>query len=496
MTVAERAVPRYLVDAVADVRCLRDPETLRQLVHRLCPDLHTALDSTAGTSRRGVIVSMIEVLRTRPAGISRLVEVLETWEGESVAIRRLKVTAASWEVELLPDEDWDELFGLLDGIRIPGLDRRYAAFLSGLGRMVAPFDCTEPWTVFVHAATLNARPGEQLPCFQVLQQLLALGAEGQRQQHVIDWAQRHDPYRPAEPADGPAAQLAGQPAERKGAGTWDPSDCLVIGLRRLLDRDPASGHDALLSHWLRVHPDALVKGDDVRISLRAAESEVATLVRHTESDVAHRRSELALEFVLPRSLLGLDVERWRKASFQGVGGVLGEDHHVVIRSLERLSRRDLHGRWGRRWDAFTEGRAGRVHWYPEDGRSHLLSEPSPAVVVLSEPPGGARDEAGAHRGEDELVEALRAGVPVVLWDRRGVGDPAFRTALRSLLDRHDLRGLPGIVKALRVASIDRDPEGDLLVGRHVALLWDDPNRVPTASTDTSADSGTGGEEGS
>jgi hypothetical protein len=67
---------------------------------------------------------------------------------------------------------------------------------------------------------------------------------------------------------------------------------------------------------------------------------------------------------------------------------------------------------------------------------------------------------------------------VVLWDRRGLADTAFRTQLRDLLARHDLRGLPGVVKALRIAAADRDPEENAVVGRHVALLWDDPDRLP------------------
>jgi vWA-MoxR associated protein C-terminal domain len=263
---------------------------------------------------------------------------------------------------------------------------------------------------------------------------------------------------------------------------WSPSDYLIIGLRPLLDSAP--GSDALLSHWRRVHPGEQLKGADRRIDLREAESAVRTLIRQAESEWAYLlTNDLALEFVLPRDLLDLRVERWHKAPFQGVDGVLGEDHQVVVRSLDRLNRRDLHGGWVRRWDAFAQGRAGRVHWFPEDGRPHLLSDPPPAVVVLSAPPS-PRAVRRARGSVDELAEALRVGVPVVLWDRRGEDDQAFREALRSLLNRHDPRELPSVVRALRIASGDRDPEGkteeDFIVGRHVALLWDDPNRMPVA----------------
>ncbi|MEU1673855.1 hypothetical protein ABZ752_17745 [Streptomyces roseifaciens] len=183
------------------------------------------------------------------------------------------------------------------------------------------------------------------------------------------------------------------------------------------------------------------------------------------------------------------MERWRKASFQGAAGVLGEDHQVVVRSLDRFTRRDLHGRWGQRWEAFVDGTAGRVHWFAEDGRRHLYSDPPPAVVVLSSPPAGAQGADGARGRPDELAEALRVGVPVVLWDRRGGGDPSFRAALRTLLDGRDLRGLPGLVKALRIESGDCDPEEEGedtvagRVGRHVALLWDDPRRMPVMTAD-------------
>ncbi|MCP3818657.1 hypothetical protein NLX86_11155 [Streptomyces sp. A3M-1-3] len=490
MTAARRGLPRYLVDAVTEVGCLQDLDTLRQLVHRLGRESRSALDSTTGTSQRGLVVQLMEELCERPAGLASLVENLEMRAGNSVAIRKLKVATAAWEVELLDNEEWDELFGLLEGVRIPDLYRRYSEFLHAGGRLVAPVHCVEPWAVFLHAATLSARPGEPLPCFQVLQQLLALGAEGVLQLEIIEWAQDHDPFRPAE--QPPAPPVEKDPGAER-TDVWSPSDYLIIRLCPLLDSGP--GSDTLLSHWRRAHPGEQLRGTDRRIDLRNAEREVQALIREAESEWAYfLKSDLALEFMLPRDLLDLRVERWRKASFQGVGAVLGEDHQVVVRSLDRLNHRDLHGRWGRRWDAFTEGNAGRVHWFPEDGRRHLLSDPPPAVVVLSEPPGGARGEQRAHGYLDELGEALRAGVPVVLWDRRAGNDPAFRTALRSLLGLHDPRELPGVVKALRIASSDRDPEEDLVVGRHIALLWDDPSRMPVATAGTSAVPATTGEE--
>ncbi|MFF0445149.1 hypothetical protein ACFYT4_01810 [Streptomyces sp. NPDC004609] len=496
MTIAHRVLPRFLIDAVADVDCLQDTRTLRQVVERLGDQARGALD-TGGGSRRGVIVELMEELCVRPAGLAQLVEALEMREGNSSAIRRLKAATAAWEVDLFDDEEWDEVFGLLDGVRIPDLQRRYSLFLHGLGLLAAPFPCVEPWAVFLHAATLNARPGEPLPCFQVLQRLLALGAEGEQQIRIIEWARDHEPYRadqgpsePPEPSEPPAEK---SPA-RERTDVWSPADYLIIRLHRLLDA--SGGRDMLLSHWWRVHPGEQLRGEDRRIGLSDAEREVRALVRQAESEWAYfLKSDLALEFFLPQDLLNLGVERWRKASFQGVGAVLGEDHQVVVRSLDRLNRRDMHGRWGERWDSFADGRAGRVHWFPEDGRTRVHPGPQPAVVVLSGPPGGPREGRAAKADPDELSEALRDGVPVALWDRREGSDPLFRDALRSLLDRHDPRELPAVVKALRIACNGRDPEGDVMIGRYVALLWDDPNRMPAALAGTPSALPTDGEEG-
>ncbi|MFF0789316.1 hypothetical protein [Streptomyces spiralis] len=468
-----RELPRYLVDVVEDACSLLDPVALGQVIRRFGRRSRAAVDSTVPSGRRAVLVQLMEEMCEGPERLAPLVRHLEVREGNTTVIQRLKAAYAAWEVELFTTEEWNEVLVLLDGVRVPDLRRWYADFLHGRGRSLPPAYCTEPWSVFLHAATLNARPGESLPCFQVLRQL-ALVADGERHLALADWADAHD-FGPPE-SDTRRDEPAVKTSESRRTDVWSPTSYLVIRLRPLLDSERPT--DVLLSYWWRVQPGHQQRGTDRRIALGQAEKTVRELIHRAESDWGYLKTDIAVEFVLPRALLDLRVERWRKTAFQGVGGVLGEEHHVVLRSLDRHDRRDLHGRWGSRWRVFSEGNAGRVHWFPEDGRAHLLSDPPPAVVVLSSAPGSARRAAGAHGRTDELGEALRAGVPVVLWDRRGPADTAFRAQLRDLLARHDLRGLPGVVKALRIAAADRDPEANAVVGRHVALLWDDPDRMP------------------
>ncbi|MCX5204505.1 serine protease [Streptomyces sp. NBC_00237] len=501
------ALPKYLVDAVAAVDCLQDDATLRDLMVHFGVTLRTAGDRLTGKSLRLLVLQLMTELRQRPEGLALLVEYLEVLDGSTKAIKDLKVFVAALEVELFLDGQWNELFSLLESVRVPHLWRRYARFLRGLGHVGAPALCTEPWAVFLHAASLNSRPGESLPCFRVLRELLAAGAVGAEERSaILAWALANDPSPVPDPAPAEAEgrnqcaeereaeeeeaeeeeaeeeKAAEEPEGEAGPpSVWRPDGYLIVRLQPLLDAAP--GSDALLSHWWRVPNGEQLRGPDRRIDLRDAEYEVRRLLRHVEGAEDYPQSaDLAVEFVLPRDWLGLGVERWRKDASQGVEGVLGEEHHVVLRSLERLNRRDVHVRWARRWSAFVDGRAGRVHWFPEDGRQHLLSDPPPAVVVLSAPPGGGRSTEGERGGLDELSEALRAGVPVVLWDRRGERDPAFRNALNQLLTEHDPRQLPGLVRALRTSPGMSDAEEYFSVGRHVALLWDDPDRMPVAHT--------------
>ncbi|WP_431965019.1 effector-associated domain 2-containing protein [Actinacidiphila sp. bgisy160] len=481
-----RELPRYLVDAVQQLTCLEDPMTFRRLVNRFNPE-----PAALGGGQRAQLVRLMEGVSRTPGGLTSMVQTLEVWEGSTVAVLNLKIALAAWEVDLFAVEEWEELFRLLDGLRVPDLGRRYADFLREQGRFSAPVHCTEPWAVFLHASTLNARNGQPLPCLQLLRRL-AFAAEGERQLALMEWADAHDPH-PTVPDDAGPAEPAYRSSQTE-TGVWRPSDYLIIRLRPLLDGETEGM--TILSYWRRVHPGGQVRGEDRRIALQDLEREVRTLIHQAESDWAYfLKGELAIEFVLPWDLLHLPVERWEKSSFRGIGAVLGEDHPVVIRSLERLDRRDLHGRWGRRWDAFAEGRAGRAHWFADDGLPHLLSDPPPAVAVLSSAPGsGSTAGEESRHTPDELGEALRAGIPVVLWDRRGRTGPEFRAAIRAVLDDGDPRRLPALVKSLRITSRDGDSEGAPVVGRHVALLWDDPYRLPVAATDSSPSVRDGWEE--
>ena len=95
--------------------------------------------------------------------------------------------------------------------------------------------------------------------------------------------------------------------------------------------------------------------------------------------------------------------------------------------------------------------------------------------------------------------ALRAGVPVVLWDRRERPPDNFKEVIGSLIEGTP-QTLASRVRDLRSqAAISDEAERGTHIGRHLAVLMDDPNRLvdimPYASLDTNGHVKENGEHG-
>jgi hypothetical protein len=516
--------PKVLLDALDAVPCFEEPMLLHECARQVSRALGVAFTLPESSRRRVSLLFLLREVMPYPDGLQVLGSVVSMLEGETRHMARVRTAIALAEAPLFSARSWERLMGLLGGLEV--LDVAGAYLVAGGARPdPLPTHCVEPWSVVLYSATLNARPGEPLPCV-ILVEYLARYAKGQQQQELLDWVAEHgvrpEAYpgtptadsgsgTPAAPPVAAGAENA-RPAVRSPQGrsipmtpaspvplpqvgedaVWGPTACLLIRLRPLPDPD----HDGerLLSYWWQIGgPDPYpVRGGDVRVDLADLPEHVKALVQEAETGWAYFwKEDLTLEFLLPRDLLDLPVEKWTKRGFQGANGTLGEDHPVVLRSLERMERADTHGRWAKRWDALVTGCGGPVHWFPDDGgRGRLLADPQPVMVVLSDPPGGRRS---GRPGFDELAESLRAGVPIVVWDRRGGVDPAFRDELRELTSRKGILRLPDAVRSLRIEAEGEDPaEGGSTLGRHAALLWDDPYRLPGERGEAADSSAQGG----
>ena len=183
--------------------------------------------------------------------------------------------------------------------------------------------------------------------------------------------------------------------------------------------------------------------------------------------------EAGIEFLLPGGLLNLPVQ-WYEASRLGFPQPICIRYPVAVRSVERMREKSIRREWVNRWRLLDrQPFTGAVKWGVryENGTTFaawaadLSGDGQFVLVVLSDPPS-------TDLGRDELVAALSAGVPVILWDQRLQRSPQETMEGLRRLTADPLR-LPAELRALRVEA-GQLPEH---YGRSIALLWDDPTRV-------------------
>lgn len=195
-------------------------------------------------------------------------------------------------------------------------------------------------------------------------------------------------------------------------------------------------------------------------------------------------ADVRFEFILPLDLLSHAVEHWKPQA----GPVPSEDTYgtmnpVVVRCLDRMKHyatnaytgTRLFNQWTDKWRAFRDQSAARdgttLRWYhlngqadqgqlikalQDDDKAHCLGLPDPA-------------------DERALAALIWAGVPVALWARAAPAAPGgspLCDLLKSTLRGRTLAELPVSLRTARGAG------GRSYPNNYLALLWDDPTRLP------------------
>ncbi|MFH8447856.1 SAV_2336 N-terminal domain-related protein [Streptomyces fungicidicus] len=183
-----------------------------------------------------------------------------------------------------------------------------------------------------------------------------------------------------------------------------------------------------------------------------------------------------IEFVLPHDLLNHDVAGLTCRVGEGTPMPLGLTYSVHLRSLERMRTDDVMVRsaWRQRWRALETHGITTHEWQSSDlhrldrWQATLAATSGYTAAVLDAPRGGTASEA--------LRAAIAAGVGVAVWDRRGDFTGERREVVRAIFTAV-LKGeqLPTAILQLRRTALT-DANASLL-GRHIALLWDDPTRL-------------------
>jgi hypothetical protein len=310
-------------------------------------------------------------------------------------------------------------------------------------------------------------------------------------------------------ADDLAHQIGGLASVRLHRwvdGVADRLETDRIGLRRLCDEaekrraetgqvfivvqlqpDSVDADCYLMSAWLQEgqRNERLLLRDDEPRTLREVADQVDTLLSGVPEQMSVDSDEPTVEFILPRRLIGHPVDEW-EFDRAGFSLTLGIRYPVVVRSLERLRNRSLHGAWRRKWRVLAdEGhRADALpisHVEPSRPRdlralySALVADDRHVCLAVPFPPSDT-DEASRN---DEFTAGLTAGMPVIVWSREPLDGAEFSVLVRNTLARHGILNLPRRMLWLRqsaMATMDGTPPVRYLP--KMSLLWDDADRVP------------------
>ncbi|WP_262284263.1 serine protease [Micromonospora sp. MA102] len=241
-----------------------------------------------------------------------------------------------------------------------------------------------------------------------------------------------------------------------------------------------------LTIWTATGPegelDELVL-DSMEVSRAKVQSLVQEKLPLAYARIPRSCETIGVEFVLPRGLLGWDVENWVA---KGDPVPLGWKGPVVVRDVDWFDSAAPHE---------IQKRARKLGEHPGtlDTTMRWLdcasTEPEPDRFTpwlwLDDTPV-ALGLAGRWAAEQHVHQAVASGVPALLW-RRTACDPHPEPTTtcpgsrfhRDMAERlRSLRSdqLPGQIRKLRVESgLNDDPEH---CGRHVTLLWDEPRRRP------------------
>ncbi|MFE6889608.1 hypothetical protein [Streptomyces sp. NPDC057694] len=466
-----------LTDGLCALQCVREAPQRSVYTTLVCEGIGMQW-LERGMPVRGEIAEFVrQVLRhSGGRGYGALTEAVAVLEGRETAdrldrqVRREVYAVESRPVLELPgvfDADmqrkaWDLL--LHGSVPQPVL----YSVLAGELRIALP-DGESALGLFVHLVEQNAQSDGLPPALVLVEVVAALGSS----QAVALRAWSDEWAKVAGLADALRERRAHIACHAEPDGTVPRA--LVVMVDPAYDRTDR----IYVRHWVNAaagfwQPRAFAPEETTLDGLGPA---VLRAVRHGEAQWAGGTddSPVHVEFVLPHALLNHDVARLKVAADALEPLPLDLRYYIHLRSLDRMRARDARQRelWRKRWRTFQEAPAAET--YRWDGvadpltswKERLRDNPRATGVILQHP-------AERGRGLEALKVALTEGVGLVVWDRRP--DMPQSVELLQLLLGHSPGQLPFKVHQLRVRA-ETEEVGRLLVGRYIAFLWDDPNRL-------------------
>ena len=172
--------------------------------------------------------------------------------------------------------------------------------------------------------------------------------------------------------------------------------------------------------------------------------------------------KLIIEFFLPSSLFGWDVDKWDLEPPNKI--YLGSVHEVRIRSLDRLRPNyELYlERWKNKWRLVQQCRNPLQRFFSSHFNfDNLVGKLQPEEII------GLKLKSALNSGHTGIASALYySGTPIALWLRCDPQEGDCETELNQILQLDRLLNLPERVFKQRCQT-----------KQHLCLLWDNPNRL-------------------
>ncbi|MFF8408368.1 VMAP-C domain-containing protein [Streptomyces omiyaensis] len=484
---------RELVEQLGAVPGLDTTDGRDLLIDTLADRLPGAANIPRHNRPRSGILEIVRFCRREAGGLHELAAALTLYDPGSRPAHRVRELIAAAPappvLAALPDSETLAAAALLGRVR--HLDARGLLYASA-GELALPLrPVTTLGEAFDFLTGANARP-DGLPPTVVLVEHVAAALDG------------------SGPDDAPTAAglRAWSDVQAGKLGLRTPLEAVRDELARTRAAQPApacvvvqlcrSGADPeryRLSHWQQMRPGPWhpVPGRDRLVTLAEVADAVERLVLRAEQSWAGEPGRPVLEFILPLHLLNEPMEWLPVAFLPSSSTALCLTYPVVLRSLERMRAKESHRRWRNRWQQALDSPDTACHWDTAGSRDHdpghwtsaLAADEQLVSVVLSAPP-----LSGDPRGSRaSLFDALFAGVPMAVWDRRPEPPSDFRKKARRLLKGKAIE-LPQRVHRLRMdaATAAAGRRGGH-TGRHLAVLFDDPNRLVDWSGSPESDPG-------
>jgi hypothetical protein len=483
-----RRIETDLVDVLASLPLMQQPDSRQQFMRQLRQQLDHRADQQIvledHPEPRRQCVEIVTCCFPAPSMLWVVVEVVEFFVPAAIQLRRLQRLLHEREaVEVLAEEDWLELRDRLQEVYPQDAGRLYQRATEHQLAAPPPW-CEQAWDMFVHLSGLMAPPSG-LPPGMVFLLLLEqevdsataglLRRRNQRMATQLELTVQLDRRRAVmntgtdQPLERYVYLVIQVEPEQEPAGA-NPPDRYVVSQYRQWYGD---------NGW-HSQPHGRIQG----VSGAELENVAERVIGQMEEEWTNRRGDVVVEFVLPAHLLNADVAWWRKERAREYlpEKVLAMDYPVVVRSLDRLREPRWHHAWRRRWERLQADPARSRLYRSQPGgtdftqlEAALASDLRWSSLLLSEPPTMDTSDVGVR----EVMTALRAGLPVIMWHRTQPTSDSFSEEVYDMTDDGQISRLPIHVRKARLAALRVDPDrrSDHL-GRHLAVLWDDPDRMP------------------